>query len=215
MSGAQHTNGASRNSRGAQRPRRCPGGGAGVGVALSPGRPGAVRGRDMKTSFDDGHTFGGVEPTGRPRPQHRTNSLLRIRRSDSRQGWVSRSTRSAARAGPEEPERMGLRGVVGDLLIAAVAGYAGTKVMEPASMALYKMESSETPAAPTRPPGRSACCVGQRGSGVGCRGRDPHPAARLLRPQPGLPGGDRHPWRRRPPGLRRGGRRRFAATVRS
>ena len=39
---------------------------------------------------------------------------------------------------------MGLRGMVGDLVTGAVAGYAGTKVMEPVSMALYKMESPET-----------------------------------------------------------------------
>jgi hypothetical protein len=38
---------------------------------------------------------------------------------------------------------MGVRAVVGDVVTAVVAGYAGTKVMEPVSMALYKAESPQ------------------------------------------------------------------------
>lgn len=41
---------------------------------------------------------------------------------------------------------MGVRVVVAELVTAGVAGYAGTKVMEPVSMALYKAESPETQA---------------------------------------------------------------------
>lgn len=41
---------------------------------------------------------------------------------------------------------MDVRAVVGDLGTAVVAGYAGTKVMEPVSMALYKAESPGTQA---------------------------------------------------------------------
>lgn len=41
---------------------------------------------------------------------------------------------------------MGVRAVVGDLMTAVVAGYAGTKVMEPVGMALYKAESPATQA---------------------------------------------------------------------
>jgi hypothetical protein len=39
---------------------------------------------------------------------------------------------------------MGVRAVLGDAVTAAVAGYVGTKVMEPVSMALYRAESPET-----------------------------------------------------------------------
>jgi len=41
---------------------------------------------------------------------------------------------------------MGVRAVAGDVVTAGVAGYAGTKVMEPVSRALYKAESPETQA---------------------------------------------------------------------
>lgn len=41
---------------------------------------------------------------------------------------------------------MGVRALVADLVTAGVAGYAGTKVMEPVSMALYKAESPGTQA---------------------------------------------------------------------
>ncbi|MGC8512695.1 MAG: DUF1440 domain-containing protein [Acidimicrobiales bacterium] len=39
---------------------------------------------------------------------------------------------------------MGVRVVLGDAATASVAGYVGTKVMEPLSMALYRAESPET-----------------------------------------------------------------------